>query len=274
MINRSQLKFHETFQPESTYITKIVELANDCFSGDKYRISEETGIPTGKQKGKVEPHIKYSKFMGLIDYSLENGIYSLSITDFGRIILREDKYFHEILSKWLCHYKISSIQGAPQWNYIVHQINHNYLSSYSANFVIERASEYYSTKISFEELFGVVKRSYTDGFFCDLNYLKWDEGLEYVEHFSHQELTYVYAYALMDSWEQIFNDKQEITINDIDTVIGFSKVFNFSSETTDEVLDLLSREGFISINRQLSPITTIKLTSSDEVIEKAYSCLL
>ena len=68
MISRSKLKFHETFQPEWTYIARVLELAKDNYCGSKFDISDITGIPTGKQKGKVEPHIKYAQFMGLICY--------------------------------------------------------------------------------------------------------------------------------------------------------------------------------------------------------------
>ena len=45
--------FHETFQPELTYVAKILELAIDMYNGDKFDISERTGIPTGKEKGKT-----------------------------------------------------------------------------------------------------------------------------------------------------------------------------------------------------------------------------
>ena len=92
MINRSQLKFHETFQPEASYITSILELANINYQGTKYQISDDTGIPTGKQKGKVEPSIKYAAFMDLISYSIDKGEYSLHLTDLGNEIFVQDKY--------------------------------------------------------------------------------------------------------------------------------------------------------------------------------------
>ena len=62
-----KLEFHETFQPEMTYVAKLVKLASENYAGTKFEISECTGIPTGKQKGKVVPHIRYASCMGLID---------------------------------------------------------------------------------------------------------------------------------------------------------------------------------------------------------------
>lgn len=49
----NNLLFHETFQPETTYIAKILELSINGFSGDKFTISELTGIPTGDKKEKL-----------------------------------------------------------------------------------------------------------------------------------------------------------------------------------------------------------------------------
>jgi hypothetical protein len=93
MINRSQLKFHETFQPELSYIAKLLELADRDYAGDKYEISELTGIPTGKQKGKVEPHIKYAAYMGLISFTNEKGVYTLNISDVGKELFEQDPLF-------------------------------------------------------------------------------------------------------------------------------------------------------------------------------------
>ena len=62
------IEFHKTFQPQDTYITKILELAAQGYSGTKEEISAVTGIPTGKTSGKVIPHIRYAAFMGLIDF--------------------------------------------------------------------------------------------------------------------------------------------------------------------------------------------------------------
>lgn len=42
--------FYETFQPELTYIARIMELAADDYSGDKFQISNITGISTGKKR--------------------------------------------------------------------------------------------------------------------------------------------------------------------------------------------------------------------------------
>lgn len=275
IINRSQLRFHETFQPETVYIARILELAANHFSGNKYEISEKTGIPTGKQKGKVEPHIKYDTFMGLVDHQCDKGNYTLSLTPLGEVIYYEDRFLHENLTRWLCHYAISRKQaGAPQWTYIVRDGHSGFLSENSTEHHINKANALFGTNVSAEELFGVVKRSYQEGFFSELNYLKWDDYVRYIEHNESPELLYVYAYALLDSWSQLLPNKQEITTIELFHSLQIGEVFNLSEESIDSILNDLEYDGILKTNRQLYPSTIIRFVSEQELLSKLYSRLL
>lgn len=275
MINRSLLKFHETFQPESAYLAKILDLASQSYSGTKFEISDITGIPTGKQKGKVEPHIKYASYMGLVDYNVDKGVYHLSLTELGNEVFVQDKFLHETLTQWICHYEISRKDvGAPQWAYIVHNGHSGYYQYNSSSYHLDKANALFSTDIDFEEMFGVVKRSYTDGFFSGINYLKWEDSVEYIEHSENPELVFVYAFAILDSWKRMFPQKSEITITELLEVIEFGKIFNVNEEEVDGILDSLCNEGLLRLNRQLYPPTVIATANSDEVICNLYNRLL
>lgn len=275
MINRSLLKFHETFQPESAYLAKILDLASQSYSGTKFEISDITGIPTGKQKGKVEPHIKYTSYMGLVDYNVDKGVYHLSLTELGNEVFVQDKFLHETLTQWICHYEISRKDvGAPQWAYIVHNGHSGYYQYNSSSYHLDKANALFSTDIYFEEMFGVVKRSYTDGFFSGINYLKWEDSVEYIEHSENPELVFVYALAILDSWKRMFPQKSEITITELLEVIEFGKIFNVNEEEVDGILDSLCNEGLLRLNRQLYPPTVIATANSDEVICNLYNRLL
>jgi len=275
MINRSLLKFHETFQPESAYLAKIIDLAAQSYSGTKFEISEITGIPTGKQKGKVEPHIKYAFYMGLINFTVDKGVYHLNLTNLGKEVFVQDKFLHETLTQWICHYEISRKDiGAPQWSYIVHNGHSGYYQNNTSSYHLDKANAIFSTNTDFEEMFGVVKRSYADGFFSDINYLKWEDDVEYVEHSENPELVFVYAFVIFDSWKRLFPQKSEITITELLEVIEFGKIFNVNNEETDGILDSLCNEGLLRINRQLYPATIIAMANSDEVICNLYNRLL
>ena len=65
---QSNLNFHQTFKPEIQYISSILSISDGSTSYEIKDISNLTGIPNGKSSGKVEPHILYSYYMGLIDY--------------------------------------------------------------------------------------------------------------------------------------------------------------------------------------------------------------
>ena len=70
MTKTCNLNFHQTFKPEAQYISSILSVADDETPYDIKDISNLTGIPSGKSSGKVEPHILYSYYMGLIDSRL------------------------------------------------------------------------------------------------------------------------------------------------------------------------------------------------------------
>lgn len=274
-INRSQLKFHETFQPETSYLARILELAEANTAGDKYSISERTGIPTGKQKGKVEPHIKYASYMGLIDYAFNKGIYTLSLTQLGKEVFVQDKYLHENLTHWICHYGISKRScGAPQWMYIVRNGHSGFYQSNSTEHHLKKANALFGTNVDAEELFGVVKRSYTDGFFEDINYLRWDAGVNYIEHAESPELLFLYAYVILDSWDQLFPTKVEISLPDLVDSIEFGKIFNLSHDEIDSILNSLELEGILKVNRQLFPLTIVRTVNIEDIIPNLYGRLI
>lgn len=274
-INRSQLKFHETFQPETVYLAKICELASNGFAGTKVEISEATGIPTGKQKGKVEPHIKYASFMNLIDYHFDKGVYDLSLTKLGKEVFVQDRYLHENLTHWLCHYNISRMTlGAPQWYYLVHKGHTGYYQTNSSDFHLNKANDLFGTNVDLEEMFGVVKRSYIDGFFSDIHYVNWNDNIEFVRHTTNPELLFVYAYCILDSWEQLYPSQKEITMTMLLDSIGIGRIFNLDNEEVGEITDELEYAGLIKVNKQLYPATIICLASIEDVISALYSRLL
>lgn len=278
MINRSQLKFHETFQPEVGYVAKILELASADYSGNKFEISEKTGIPTGNQKGKVEPHIKYAAYMGLILYKYEKGVYKLRITPIGKEVYRQDPYLQENLSKWICHYGISEKDnGAPQWSFLVNDAHTGFIQGITPERLFNQTVNIFESNVTFEEAFGVMKRSYLDGFFSALEYLTVDEvagEFQFNEIPEKEELLFVYAYAILNNWEKLLSEKTEITLIELMEELSFGKIFGLGDESVNEVLDELGDEDVLILNRQLFPVTIIRTSTVDEIIQKLYSRLL
>lgn len=272
----STLLFHETFQPELGYISKIIELGAEGFSGDKYIISNLTGIPTGKEKGKVEPHIRYAKYMGLLDYTVTRGVYDLSLTQMGQEVLRQDKYLHESLTLWLLHYFISRRNlGAPQWWFLVHKANKGLATELTSEFLSTQAQkEFDISSTEFAKAFGVVKTSYMSGCFSNLYYLNWEERIVFEEQREQIEFEYLYAYALLDSWDWMFPEKNELTLTEVLEDLSFGKVFGLNDEDVDSVLSTLEERRIISTNRQLFPITIVRTMGLEEIVSLVYSVLM
>ncbi len=272
----SQLKFHETFQPENGYIGNVIDLAAQNFSGTKYDISARTGIPTGAKKGKVEPHIKYAFYMGLINFSVDKGCYTLSLTDLGSEIYAQDKYLHEALTKWICHYNISKrIGGAPQWSFFVNDVHPGFIQTLSKEFLQSQVNKAFGPSVLYNDVIGIVKRSYSSGFFSVLKFIiDSPEGLQFTEKVPYDDLLYVYAFALLDNWESLIPDKLEISMIEIIEKLSFGKIFGFNMESVSEVLDEIADEGLIVVNRQLFPPTIIKVSTAHETINYLYSRML
>ena len=148
---------------------------------------------------------------------------------------------------------------------------------YQANtsaYHLEKANTYFAASISFEEMFGVVKRSYLEGCFSSLNYLEWDDEVRYLAHSENPELLFAYAFAILKSWDSLYPGKQEITIDELNNGIGFDKIFNLGEEEIDSILDELAFEGIVGVNRQLYPPTIIRTADTIEAISRLYSRLL
>lgn len=277
MINKSSLEFHETFKPEIPYIAKILKLASENYSGTKYEISDMSGIPTGDQKGKVEPHIKYAWFMGLIDFTYDKGIYSLTLTPLGKEVFVQDPYLHEDLTLWLCHYCMTRKEiGAPQWSYLIHEAHPGFGESISQERLFTLANIWCEIPVSNlnKKVFSVVKGSYTDGCFSHLGLIEWDNSILYIEQTEKLDMTFVYAFALFDSWERLYKDKREITDFELKDGIGFGKIFGFNEDECNYVIDSLRDEGLLMVNRQLYPATIIRTANTGNIISMLYSRLL
>lgn len=278
VVSRSQLKFHETFQPEFGYIARLLKLSAVDFKGDKFEISDKTGIPTGKQKGKVEPHIKYASFMNLITYDVERGVYNLSLTELGRSVFEQDPFLQEALSRWICHFELSRlITGAPQWRFLINDGHPGFIEGISFERLLEQANSFFGLSLSFEELLGVVKRSYLDGMFSGLEIMRCDSDnnrLFFEEKSVNDELLYVYAYALLKNWDSLFPKQHELSLPEVIDELSIGKIFGFNDESIGELLDELADEGIVSLNRQLFPTTILRHKEVSSLVNQLYDRLM
>jgi hypothetical protein len=88
-----------------------------------------------------------------------------------------------------------------------------------------------------------------------------------------KEMLYVYAYALLFEWENVFPDENEITATQFND-IKFGAIYGWNNQTEYAILQSLCDIGVIGMNNQLVPFTIKKHMCSADLIEKLYSLLL
>lgn len=270
MENQKNLNFHQTFKPEKQYIGSILNIANNTNSLSVQDISSYTGIPNGKSSGKVEPHINYAKYMGLIDVIKKGGEYFLSRTKLGNIVAMEDPGLQEELSILLCHaMMLRNMNGADMWNAIFMKILPMYRGVMKKELLLKELEQLFEGKVN-KKNFAPFLGSYEE-MFVGLNILNQDsENISIKEMQYNKEFIFLYAYILYELWDEMFQNQEEISSVQFST-LNYGKIFGWNEQREYEVLEHLSDRGIIRLNRQLVPYTILRLTEKDAVIKRLYS---
>ena len=267
-MKKTDVMFHETFPPQAEYLSALIKLGADQFEGTKEEISDITGIPTGKQKGKVIPHIKYAAYMGLLSYSEKNKKFLLQLTDLGRVVLGNDSFLFENITKQICHYNlVDQEKGAYLWSYLLYKVPHNLDEPIGINYAKDKLAQEFGFQIELS----AVKSSYVGGLFDALDFVDWDDKDICFRHsYVYEQNIALYAYTLLQLWERLFPDKNEITIDDITETIKWGVQFGFDRDDVIMALDMIAQKRHIQVNRQLFPMTIARLQASNTVLEDLY----
>ena len=264
------VNFHKTFSPQDSYITKILELAQDGYTGSKEEISKETGIPTGKTSGKVVPHILYAQYMGLTTHMLSKGKYTLELTDLGKMILENDKYLFEDITRLICHYNICDEDtGAYLWSFLYNRLPIMLDENMSEEAMKKKYKDFFMVKTDI----GALKKSYSNGgFFALLNLLDFSEGIRINSAYYKVERLYVYAYALFSSWDRKYHETPEITADQI-IAMKWNKRFGFDEDEMLLALEQMEGKQLLRLNKQLIPYTIIRNVNTADVLPHLYELL-
>lgn len=270
MAFQTNLNFHQTFKPEVQYISSILSVADGETAFNIKDISNMTGIPNGKSSGKVEPHIYYASYMGLIDYKKEDKKYILSKTTLGRVVSLEDPGIQEELTVLLCHAMMCRKEyGADVWGAIFTAILPKYKSGIKKDLLLKELEVFFAGKINAKNLAPFFS-SYED-MFETLGVLRVkDENVSVISLPYNKEFIYLYAYILWMLWDEQIANQDEISSIQFES-LNFGDIFGWNEEQEYKVLENLSDAGIIRLNRQLMPYTILKLISIDVLVDKLYS---
>ncbi|MGM9929320.1 MAG: hypothetical protein ACI35P_15360 [Bacillus sp. (in: firmicutes)] len=274
---RTNLNFHYTFKPERQYISSLLSEVENCNGLDVQDISNQTGIPTGKSSGKVEPTLSYAEYMGLLTKEKRDGKYDIGYTVLGECIKDEDTGLLEKLSLLAMHCMlVRPFNGAELWSHIFHNVFPKYRNKLT--------QKQFEKEIEIQFGTGVVmspfKGCYQD-LFGSLNLI--DENADQIILNSSKidsDFVYLYALTLFTYWDEWLdkvsdNEKKmasttEITANHL-SAIGFRNPFGWSEKDEYQVLELMANKGLIVLNRQMVPFTVRRTTDLESIIDALYS---
>lgn len=266
------LNFHETFKPENQYISVILEMIDEIQGKTSPEISYITGIPTGKSSGKVKPHLYYAKMMGLIDFKKLDAKSPILLTNLGRVVTQEDLGMYEDLTILLCHCMMLRRKGARLWSFIFREIFPKYNGSISFDLLLKELEEPFGGKVTRKGLAPFIG-TYTD-FAAQLSLLEVNKDLITVSPMRiNPEFIFLYGYILLEYWDEIFADRDEITSDELKD-LHFRDAFCWNDIQEYECLEQLSEKGVIRLNRQLSPFTILRVQKKKDIVDKLYSELL
>lgn len=270
MARQINVNFHQTFKPEKQYIGSILDVANMTEPMTVKEISSMTGIPNGKSSGKVEPHISYAKFMGLIEAEKKDGTIGLKRTTLGEVVSMEDPGLQEELTVLLCHaMMLRSNDGADVWSAVFKKVLPMYRNGIKKDILLIELEKLFDGKVN-KKNFAPFMGSYED-MFAELNLLSMDKETIKINSLPYnKEYIYLYAYILFEYWDELFPNQDEISEIQF-AELNYGKAFGWNEQYEYNVLEYLADNGLIRMNKQLVPYTILQLVDKDSVIERLYS---
>ena len=266
-MKKYNLNFHRTFPPTAEYITRLLEVCDHGDALTKEQISELTGIPTGTSSGKVEPHIFYGEYMGLLRDVRAEGKHRLLLTPLGKEILNQDPGLQEKVSTAVCHARITSrFDGAILWTVLFKEMLPKFPQGINEVLLKDELEKKFEIPVKTAPFFSAYS-----GMFDNLALISKTGNLIRLEKGTiDRELLYVYAYALLYEWENAFPNQSEITSVELSS-LSISETFALAGNTFYEIIEQLAERGIVRFNRQLAPYTLLRLHSSEDIIPSLYS---
>lgn len=264
--NRLARNFHKTFVPERRYLHAILKFAARGGKGDIEQIAEETGIPTGKSSGKVGPSLDYCRGMGLIWVpKTRSSAKSPELTPFGRVALLEDPFLKEPLTQWIAHLRLCDVEdGAEIW----YQTFFRGSARLGVQFSRESLDEWLASSCDTTGggLIGPLVRMYEDeAAFKSCGVLSESMGTVTRRGAPiDNAMALGYGAWLVSMMESITEAGTQVTITELEARRGWRTVAGWNLAEAQRVLELVERNGILTVDRQMSPwILRAKCTSTD-----------
>ena len=290
------LNLPQTFLPERRLLAKLLSFAADQGGGNKEAISAATGIPTGKSTGKVEPMIRYTQGMGLVNAEKAASQWRLSLTHLGHIVQREDPFLSEPVTIWLLHLMLCRRCGrstpargiADAWFALFADSSFHLGSRFTPTAWLDLLIERHGQKTYLPPLASVVLRSYleTNSLACSpvaLSPLKVEEGSskrfrdQWIIRQSapvEQRFFPAYAAAFYLNWDELFAAETQVALDEFADQSRFFTVLGWNQTAVSRGLDWMIDQGILQIDRHTGTPMLLRLRETAPIIARVYCELI
>ncbi len=278
------LNFSQTFLPDRSLLARLLPFAAASGGGDKVWIGAETGIPTGKSTGKVEPMIHYARGMGLLDATKKAGYWCLALTPLGEVVLSKDPYLSQPVTLWLLHLLLCRRSGlaepaagvADPWFALFAEGGLRLGKNFDQYAYLTYLTERHGAKGYLKALSGLVLRSYLEATCLrPVNALSFDQGV-YQRRAAPDERSYFPAYAayLFLVWDELYRGHDQLAMDDLFTQTRCMAVLGWDREASTRWLDWMADRGLIQLDRQTGGTLALRLRETRVVLAGIYNELI
>lgn len=264
-------RFHQTFIPERHYLAALLKFAEADGTGDKGRISEKTGIPTGKSSGKVPATLQYARGMGLIAVSGKGKDRRLSPTPLGRAVLEADPNLGKPLTQWLIHLNLCRRMGGAENWYLLFGPGSDLLGS---RFTRNALEDFLAARLgrAKRSLIGPMARTYEDPVSLKTAGVLRQEKDTLIRKPAPltPEFGPGYGAFLLSLWETHFPDDRQVTLADLEAETFWGRLHGWNDQGREEALDSIRAAGAMTIDKQMRPWVLTRSESSDALWPRIY----
>jgi hypothetical protein len=283
------LNFPQTFLPDRRLLGLLLAFAANGGSGDKEAIAAETGIPTGKSTGKVDPMIQYGRGMGLIWATKSASTWQLGTTPLGQEVLREDPFLSEPQTLWLLHLMLCRRwgQGVPAtgvadaWFSLFAEGRFLLGTQFTDAAFHQALTRRHGAKGYLKSLSTLVPRMYAErACFGEANILtavadKAGQSAYVRERAPLEKASFpAYALFLFLIWDEVFGADKQLAFDELARETRLLSLLGWEETQVAIWLDWMVSKGMVQLDRYTGTAVLLRLAETPRVVERLYSELV
>ncbi|MFA7107533.1 MAG: hypothetical protein WC162_00150 [Sphaerochaetaceae bacterium] len=259
--------FNDTFLPERNSLSNLLNFIQNNEKSSLAEIKRETGISNGTTTGKIKPFINYLYGMGLIFYEFTNGLYNFKLTEFGKIVFKEDPNLSMHITQWVCHANLCDLKsGSDVWI--------SMFNDWKTNETRDIVSISKISKISLKKYTPLLGMYINNGSF---EYPKVIEDIKGRKVFKRNSAPLIlenipgFGAVLIHLLANYCDKISQVSIPEFESKTGFSNRFGWDSEERSTLYEKLANMGYIKISSLVVPRCIQSLISEKEAWLQMYS---